>query len=282
MIQANVAAAEALEAKRAPVMFRVHDAPSKEKLTALREFLESLSLKLPGAGALRSNDFNKVLQRAKSMPVADLVNEIVLRSQSQAVYAADNLGHFGLSLRRYAHFTSPIRRYADLVVHRSLIRALGLGPGGLEDDEAARLPDLAKSVSDTERRAMAAERETTDRLIAAYLADRVGAEFAARVSGVSRAGLFVRLKDTGADGFVPAATIGNDYYRHHEDLHALVGDRTGETYRLGDEVNVRLVEAIPTAGALRFEMLSQGKRQPGHVGKLPRRAGFRGLRRRPR
>ena len=283
MIQANVAAAEALEAKRAPVMFRVHDAPSKEKLAALREFLESLSLKLPGAGALRSGDFNKVLQRAKSLPVADLVNEIVLRSQSQAVYAADNLGHFGLSLRRYAHFTSPIRRYADLVVHRSLIRALGLGPGGLEDDEAARLPDIAKSVSDTERRAMAAERETTDRLIAAYLADRVGAEFAARVSGVSRAGLFVRLKDTGADGFVPAATIGGDYWRHHEDLHALIGDRSGEAYRLGDDVSVRLVEAIPTAGALRFEMLSEGRPLSGAAGRLPkgRRFNARG-RRRPR
>jgi ribonuclease R len=283
MIQANVAAAEALEAKRAPVMFRVHDAPSKEKLAALREFLESLSLKLPGAGSLRSGDFNKVLQRAKSLPVADLVNEIVLRSQSQAVYAADNLGHFGLSLRRYAHFTSPIRRYADLVVHRSLIRALGLGSGGLEDEEAARLPDIAKSVSDTERRAMAAERETTDRLIAAYLADRVGAEFAARVSGVTRAGLFVRLRDTGADGFVPAATIGGDFWRHHENLYALIGDRSGEAYRLGDDVSVRLVEAIPTAGALRFEMLSEGKPLSGAAGRLPkgRRFNARG-RRRPR
>jgi ribonuclease R len=282
MIQANVAAAEVLEAKRAPVMFRVHDAPSKEKLAALREFLESLSLKLPGAGSLRSGDFNKVLQRAKSLPVADLVNEIVLRSQSQAVYAADNLGHFGLSLRRYAHFTSPIRRYADLVVHRSLIRALGLGPGGLEDDEAARLPDIAKSVSDTERRAMAAERETTDRLIAAYLADRVGAEFAARVSGVTRAGLFVRLKDTGADGFVPAATIGGDYWRHHEDLHALIGDRSGEAYRLGDDVSVRLVEAIPTAGALRFEMLSEGKPLSGAAGRLPKGRRFNARARRSR
>jgi ribonuclease R len=283
MIQANVAAAEALEARRAPVMFRVHDAPSKEKLDALREFLESLDLKLPGAGALRSNDFNKVLQRAKSMPVADLVNEIVLRSQSQAVYAAENLGHFGLSLRRYAHFTSPIRRYADLVVHRSLIRSLGLGPGGLEDDEAARLADIARAVSDTERRAMAAERETTDRLIAAHLADRVGAEFAARISGVTRAGLFVRLADTGADGFVPAATIGGDYWRHHEDLHALVGDRGGEAYRLGDDVSVRLVEAIPTAGALRFEMLSDARPLGGTAGRLPagRRYGMR-PRRRPR
>ena len=281
MIQANVAAAEALEAKRAPVIYRVHDSPSKEKLAALREFLESLGLKLPGAGALKAGDFNRVLQRAKAMPVADLVNEIVLRSQSQAVYAADNLGHFGLNLRRYAHFTSPIRRYADLVVHRSLIRALGLGTGGLADAEAARLADIAQTISETERRAMAAERETTDRLIAAYLADRVGAEFDARISGVTRAGLFVRLADTGADGFVPAATIGNDYWRHHEDAHALVGDRTGFSYRLGDEVRVRLVEAIPTAGALRFEMLSEGKRHTGSAGKMPRgRRLFRS--RRPR
>jgi ribonuclease R len=284
MIQANVAAAETLETRRAPVVYRVHDAPSKEKLTALREFLDSLGLKLPSAGSLQAGDFNRVLQRAKSMPVADLINEIVLRSQSQAVYAAENLGHFGLHLRRYAHFTSPIRRYADLLVHRSLIRALGLGAGGLADEEAARLADIAQAISDAERRAMAAERETTDRLIAAYLADRVGAQFDARISGVTRSGLFVRLRDTGADGFVPAATIGNDYWRHHEDAHALIGDRTGETYRLGDSVQVRLVEAIPTAGALRFEMLSEGKRQGPASGGLPKGRRFGGRRKpsRPR
>jgi ribonuclease R len=263
MIQANVAAAEALEAKRAPVIYRVHDAPSKEKLLALRDFLDSLDLKLPGSKELRSGDFNRVLQRAKSLPVVDLVNEVVLRSQSQAVYAADNIGHFGLNLQRYAHFTSPIRRYADLVVHRSLIRALGLGAGGLADQEREEIKGVAQAISDTERRAMAAERETADRLIAGYLADRVGAEFAARVSGVTRSGLFVRLTDTGADGLVPAATIGDDYYRHHEDQHALIGDRTGEAYRLGDDVRVRLVEAIPSAGALRFEMLTPGKRHGG-------------------
>ena len=282
MIQANVAAAEALEAKRAAVVYRVHDAPSKERLTALREFLESLGLKLPIAGALRAGDFNRVLQRAKSLPVTDLVNEIVLRAQAQAQYATGNLGHFGLNLRRYAHFTSPIRRYADLLVHRSLIRALGFGAGGLDDAAAARLPEMAQAISEAERRAMAAERETTDRLIAAYLADRVGAEFDARISGVARAGLFVRLRETGADGFVPAATIGNDYYRHHEDAHALVGDRTGESYRLGDEVRVRLVEAIPTAGALRFEMLSPGNRQGGAAGRLPKGRRFNHGRTRPR
>jgi ribonuclease R len=263
MIQANVAAAEALEAKRAPVIYRVHDAPSKEKLLSLRDFLEGLDLKLPGSATLRSGDFNKVLQRAKALPVVDLVNEVVLRSQSQAVYAPENIGHFGLNLQRYAHFTSPIRRYADLMVHRSLIRALGLGAGGITDDETGQLKETSQAISDTERRAMAAERETADRLIAGYLADRVGAEFSARISGVTRSGLFVRLSDTGADGFVPAATIGDDYFRHNEAARALVGDRTGETYRLGDDVRVRLVEAIPMAGALRFEMLSTGKRDGG-------------------
>ena len=215
MIQANVAVAEILEAKRSPVIYRVHDAPSKEKIVSLREFLDSLDLKLPSAGALRAGDFNKLLHRAKSLPVADLVNEVVLRSQSQAVYAAENIGHFGLNLARYAHFTSPIRRYADLVVHRSLIRALGLGDGGLADAEAAQLKDIAQEISDAERRAMSAERETTDRLIAGYLAERIGAEFGARISGTTRVGLFVRLDETGADGFVPAATL-NDYYDESE------------------------------------------------------------------
>jgi ribonuclease R len=263
MIQANVAAAEALEAKRAPVIYRVHDAPSKEKLHSLRDFLEGLDLKLPGSATLRSGDFNRLLQRAKALPVVDLVNEVVLRSQSQAVYAPENIGHFGLNLQRYAHFTSPIRRYADLMVHRSLIRALKLGPDGITDDETGQLKEISQAISDTERRAMAAERETADRLIAGYLADRVGAEFSARISGVTRSGLFVRLSDTGADGFVPAATIGEDYFRHDEKARALIGDRTGETYRLGDDVRVRLVEAIPMAGALRFEILSSGKRDGG-------------------
>jgi ribonuclease R len=258
MIQANVAAAETLEQRRVPLIYRVHDEPSAEKVAALREFLDSLDLSLPG-GVLRPVHFNRILARARVSPFAELVNELVLRTQAQAQYAATNRGHFGLNLRRYAHFTSPIRRYADLIVHRALIRALRLGPGALEDEQAARLEEIAGAVSDAERRAMAAERETADRLIASYLADRVGAEFDGRISGVTRVGLFVRLSETGADGFVPVATIGGDFYRHDERAHALVGDRTGATYRLGDKVCVRLVEAIPTAGALRFEMLSPGK-----------------------
>ena len=260
MIQANVAAAEMLEEKRFPFVYRVHDAPSPEKLKALREFLETLEMKVPHPGALKPEAFNKVLAEAKELPVPDLVNEVILRSQSQAEYAHQNIGHFGLNLVRYAHFTSPIRRYADLLVHRALVRALSLGPDGLSDDEIPRLSHIAKAISDTERRAMAAERETTDRLIAAFLADRVGATFTARVAGVTRSGLFVRLKETGADGYIPVSSLGDDYYHHVEAAHALIGTRTGCGYRLGDTVEVRLLEAIPSAGALRFEMLTPPSR----------------------
>jgi len=280
MIQANVAAAEALQAKRSPVVYRIHDQPSKEKLKALREFLESLDIKLAPQGTLKPEHFNRILQRAKTMPVPELVNEVVLRSQSQAEYNVDNIGHFGLNLRRYAHFTSPIRRYADLIAHRALIRALRLGPGGLEEFEIPRLAEISKAISEAERRAMAAERETADRLIAAHLADRVGATFSGRVAGVARSGLFVRLADTGADGFVPVSSLQGDFYHHLEALHALVGKRTGETFSLGDAVEVRLVEAIPSAGALRFEMLSEGKKtRVATMRSLPKGTGKRWKRR---
>lgn len=259
MIQANVAAAETLEQAKTPLIYRVHDQPSKEKLKALRDFLDTLEMKLSASTGLKPEAFNRVLAQAKSLPVPELVNEVVLRSQAQAEYNPQNIGHFGLNLMRYAHFTSPIRRYADLVVHRALIRALKLGDDGLTDDEIPRLTETAKEISDAERRAMAAERETVDRLIAAHVADRIGATFEGRIAGVTRSGLFVKLKDTGADGFVPVSTLGNDYYTHVEEAHALVGTRSGETYQLGDAATVRLVEAVPTAGALRFEMLSPGK-----------------------
>ncbi len=239
MILANVAAAETLERVGVPLIYRVHDEPAVEKLHALREFLATLDISL----------------------TENLVNEVVLRSQAQAEYAAENYGHFGLNLKRYAHFTSPIRRYADLVVHRALIRALKLGGDGLPTAETVRsLGEVSARISAAERRAMAAERETVDRLIAHFLADRIGAVFNGRVGGVTRSGLFVKLDDTGADGFIPAATLGDDYFRYNERAHALVGDASGETYRLGDAVTVRLVEAAPVAGALRFEMLSEGRR----------------------
>lgn len=260
MIQANVAAAEALEARKGPVVYRVHDQPSSEKLKALREFLDTLGLKLPPGGDLKPAAFNRILARARELPVPDLVNEVVLRSQAQAEYTPVNIGHFGLNLARYAHFTSPIRRYADLLVHRALIGAWRLGDGQLDEATVPRLAEIAKSISDAERRAMAAERETIDRLIAAHLADRVGASFAARVAGVTRSGLFVRLSDTGADGFVPISSLGDEFFHHIEEAHAVVGSRSGNGYQLGDTVEVRLVEAIPTAGALRFEMLSEPQR----------------------
>ena len=259
MIAANVAAAETLEAKRSPLIYRVHDSPSKEKLISLGDFLSTINIKLPKSGTLKPALFNRILAETRATPTAELVGEVILRSQAQAEYAPGNLGHFGLNLRRYAHFTSPIRRYADLIVHRALVRALGMGNDGLTDAEMEELDQIAQAISDTERRAMAAERETADRLIAAHLADRIGGKFQARVSGLVRTGLFVRLIETGADGFVPASSIGHEYFFHDEVRQALVGEDTGLAYRLGDPVEVRLVEAIPTAGALRFEMLSEGR-----------------------
>ncbi|MFO1148890.1 MAG: ribonuclease R [Alsobacter sp.] len=259
MILANVAAAETLEAEKTALLYRVHDEPSLEKLRALGEVLASIGIKLTAQGALRPDFFNRILARVNDTEHQALINEVVLRTQAQAEYAAENYGHFGLNLRRYAHFTSPIRRYADLIVHRALIRALKLDKDGLSDDAALQLPEIAARISAAERRAMAAERETIDRLIAHHLSDEIGSEFDGRITGVTRSGLFVRLSETGADGFVPAATIGADYYRYEEALHALVGERTGETHRLGDVVRVKLVEAAPLAGALRFELLSRGR-----------------------
>ena len=260
MILANVAAAETLERAHVPLIYRLHDEPDPERVNALREFLRSLDISLPKGGALRAEHFNRILARVKGRDVEKLVNEVVLRTQAQAEYAAENYGHFGLNLRRYAHFTSPIRRYADLIVHRGLIRALRLGDGGLpQEQDAAAVGEIGAQISAAERRAMKAERETFDRLIAHFLADRIGATFAGHISGATRAGLFVKLDDTGADGFVPARTIGTEYFRYHEDRHALIGARSGETYRLGDRVTVRLVEAAPVAGALRFEILSEGR-----------------------
>jgi ribonuclease R len=261
MILANVAAAETLEKARVPLIYRVHDEPTLEKVNALREFLQTLDISFAKAGVLKPEAFNRVLRQVKGRDAETLVNEVVLRSQSQAEYAAENYGHFGLNLRRYAHFTSPIRRYADLVVHRGLIRALKLGPDGLGDNaDPAVLAEIAAAISATERRAMLAERETNDRLIAHHLADRIGATFDGRISGVTRSGLFVKLHETGADGFVPARTIGDEYFRYDEATHAMIGKHSGETYRLGDNVSVKLVEAAPVAGALRFELLSEGRK----------------------
>jgi ribonuclease R len=260
MILANVAAAETLERASVPLIYRVHDEPSLERVEALRDLLRTLDMSFPKGAVLRPSMFNTVLQQVKGTDTETLVNEVVLRSQAQAEYSAENYGHFGLALRRYAHFTSPIRRYADLIVHRGLIRAMKLKDGALPDSaDIKTLNEISARISAAERRAMAAERETTDRLIAHHLADRIGAVFEGRIGGVTRAGLFVKLDETGADGFIPARTIGDDYFQYHEDRHAMIGRSTGETYRLGDTVTVKLVEAIPVAGALRFELMSAGR-----------------------
>ncbi len=262
MIAANVAAAEALEAGKVPCMYRIHEPPGEDKLVALREFLASLGIKLTKGQTLKPSHFNKVLANVAGTPDANVVNEATLRSQSQACYSPVNSGHFGLNLARYAHFTSPIRRYSDLLVHRALIRCLGLGPDGLTDPEIEQFGELGEHISSTERRAVAAEREATDRYMAAFMAERVGAEFPGRISGVTRAGLFVTLDESGADGLVPIRTLGSDYFNHDEGHHALVGERTGETFRLGDQVDVRLAEADPLTGAMRLELLREGGQMP--------------------
>ncbi|HWJ17725.1 MAG TPA: RNB domain-containing ribonuclease, partial [Geobacterales bacterium] len=277
MIQANVAAAEALESKKSPLIYRVHDAPSAEKLVALSEFLASIDINAPKTSFNRPGQFNKILAKAVGTEHEEILNEVVLRAQAQAEYRPGNLGHFGLNLRRYAHFTSPIRRYADLIVHRALVSAFGLGEGGLSDAEKTKLDAIAEAISQSERKAMSAERETVDRLIAMHLAEKVGEQFKARIAGVTRFGLFVKLLDTGADGFVPIATLGRDYYKHVENHHALVGERSGESFRLGDRVDVKLVEANPAAGALRFEMLSDGRYSPA-LAKAGRKRGGNGAR----
>ena len=233
-------------------------------------------------GQLRPSHFNGILSAVRGGENESLVNEVVLRSQSQAVYTPDNIGHFGLNLMRYAHFTSPIRRYADLIVHRALVTALQLGPGGLGKADEDSLTETAESISKAERRAMAAERDTVDRLIAHHLAGRIGQMFSGRITGVAKAGLFVNLPAYGADGFVPISTLGREYFRYDEVGHMLVGSDSGLGHRLGDVVEVRLVNAAPLAGSMQFEMLSEAHALPGvtasyHKAKsrTPGRAGGR-------
>ncbi|MCQ1572869.1 ribonuclease R [Neorhizobium galegae] len=262
MIQANVAAAETLEKKRQALIYRIHDTPSLAKQETLREFLATLGIPMAKGGQMRANSFNGILAKAEGTAHQVMVNEMVLRSQSQAIYSPENIGHFGLNLMKYAHFTSPIRRYADLIVHRALVGSLGLGEGGIKPDEEAQLDDIAAEISTFERRAMAAERDTINRLIAHHLSERIGEAFVGRVSGVTKAGLFVSLPTYGADGFIPISTLGNDYFIYDEAHQALSGEKTGLGYQIGDTVDVRLKQAIPLAGALQFEMLSEGKKLP--------------------
>ena len=283
MIQANVAACETLEANKQALVYRIHDTPSLAKQEALRDFLKTIGLPLARGAQMRPSQFNRILSCVRGKDHEQLVNEVVLRSQSQAEYSTRNIGHFGLNIRRYAHFTSPIRRYADLIVHRALIVALRLGRDGLRAEDECRLEEVSGLISATERRAMTAERDTADRLIATHLSTRIGDEFQGRISGVAKAGLFIRLPQIGADGLVPVSTLGDDYYVYDETAHAMTGERGGKGYRLGDIVDVRLVEVAPLAGSMRFEMLSEPMPMPVSVRSYRKgKAGRKGTRQRRR
>jgi ribonuclease R len=272
MVLANVAAAEELERLHKPCMYRVHAPPSDEKLEALRGFLATLGVSLPPGNQVHPRDFDRVLRRFADTSESQLVSEVILRSQSQAAYSPDNIGHFGLALPRYAHFTSPIRRYADLLVHRALIAGLRLGRDGLSDAQAADFPAIGEQITETERRAQQAERDAIDRYLTAFMADRVGGRFAARISGVTRFGLFVTVTETGASGIVPFATLPDDYWHYDEREQTLTGRRTRRVYRLAQEVDVLLSEANAVTGGMVFHVLDGdvGVR-PAASGKWPRR-----------
>jgi ribonuclease R len=255
MICANVSAAAQLEGKGGVCLYRVHDKPSEMKLEGLRDFLNTLGISLVPMKQLHSRFLTQILENNAGGPHAQVVNEMMLRSQAQAIYSPDNIGHFGLALAKYAHFTSPIRRYADLIVHRGLIRACKLGDDGLTESEIERLEKIAEHISTTERRASAAERDAIDRYITLFMADRVGAVFPARISGVARFGLFARLDETGADGIIPINTLPQDYYFHDEKKQALVGKRTGRVFQLAQPVTVRLEQADRLTGSMAFSIV---------------------------
>jgi ribonuclease R len=306
MIAANVAAAKALESKKAPVMYRDHEPPGREKLVALKDYLKTFEVEFALGQVVRPATFNRLIEQARSIgrpgegrgraPKEGLdpglrreaeepdflpqIMEQILRTQTQAYYSPDNKGHFGLALGSYAHFTSPIRRYADLVVHRALVRAFGLGEGGLTDQEAEAMEVTGELISQLERRAMEAERETLDRYVAAYLSERVGDLVDCRITGVQPFGFFATVEGLGGDGLVPVSTLGSDYYRFEESSQSLVGDDSGERFSPGQRLKLRLVEANPVSGGLRFE-LAEGGHSPARPRSGPRRDGRRGEEKRP-
>jgi ribonuclease R len=257
MIAANVAAARALEAKKSPVMYRVHEPPSREKLEALKDYLETFGIPFTLGQVIKPSTFNAILQRVGDSDSRPEIMQQLLRTQMQARYAPERLGHFGLALATYTHFTSPIRRYADLLVHRALVSAYKLGEGGLPPADAEKFDEIGEQISRLERRAMEAERETVDRYVAAYLADQVGQVVLCRITGVQPFGFFATVVEFGGDGLVPVSTIGEEYFRYDEKAQQLVGDDTGTAYRLGQKLRLRIAESSPVSGSLRFELPDQ-------------------------
>ncbi|QTH24551.1 VacB/RNase II family 3'-5' exoribonuclease [Rhizorhabdus wittichii] len=271
MIAANVAAAKALEAKKAPVMYRDHEPPSREKLVALKDYLATFDMEFALGQVVRPATFNHILKRITDDAIRPQIMEQVLRSQTQAYYAPRNAGHFGLALGSYAHFTSPIRRYADLLVHRSLVGAYGLetgkprleGPGrsgdivprtALTQEEAERMTPIGELISQAERRAMEAERDTIDRYVAAFLSTKVGELLDTRITGVQPFGFFATVEGLGGDGLVPVSTLGAERFHYDEGAQALEGEESGDRYTPGMKLRLRLVEANPINGSLRFEL----------------------------
>lgn len=274
MVLANVAAAKSLEDKKAICLYRIHDKPNDDKLLTVRDFVESFGLSFPMGQVVKPKNLNQLLTKAKEGEgMIQLISEVVLRSQSQAVYSKENIGHFGLALTHYAHFTSPIRRYADLFVHRSLINAYGFGEGGLSDDEKALAEEIADHISQTERKSMEAERNASDRFTATYLQDKVGAEFNGRISGVTRFAMFVTLDEIGADGIIPMRSLKDDYYIHDEEQHALIGRKSRKVFRLCAPIRVRLLEADGITGSTVLEVVgNEGAEIPGF---MPKKKRFR-------
>jgi len=263
MVLANVAAAETLIAKRTPLLFRVHEEPNPDKLEALREVAQASGMVLAKGQVLKTAHLNRLLEQAEGTENDELINMATLRSMTQAYYFPENFGHFGLALKNYAHFTSPIRRYSDLIVHRALISAHGWGDDGLAPEEIDRLEETAKLISDTERRSMMAERDTTDRYLAAFLSDRVGDEIGGRISGIAKFGVFVKLDGTGADGMIPIRNLGAEYFHYDPESQSLMGSDSGVEVRLGQRVTVKIVEAVPVTGGLEVEMIDlEGKPMP--------------------
>jgi ribonuclease R len=284
MVLANVAAAETLIGKKTPLLYRVHEEPAPEKLDSLRETAQAAGLTLAKGQVLKTAHLNRLLAQAEGTDDAELINISTLRAMTQAYYGPQNFGHFGLALKSYAHFTSPIRRYADLIVHRALISAHGWGNDGLSPDDIERLEATGIQISETERRSMVAERDTTDRYLAAYLSERVGDEMEGRVAGIAKFGIFVKLDESGADGLVPMRSIGAEYFHFDRDANTLMGSDTGLVIRLGQHATVRLAEAVPVTGGLTLELLAlngeslpKGRRSP--AGRSPRRKPAKSKRR---